>query len=88
MNHRHRKVLHALFAHPISTNIDLKDIASVFRELGAAVEHDNKGRLTVKLNGRSAHFPAAHRGLPKDEVVQIRKFIEGCGIDPQRDYPV
>jgi hypothetical protein len=88
MNHRHRKVLHALFAHPISGNIDLKDIASVLRELGAEVEHDNKGRLSVRLNGRSAHFAAAHRSVPKDEVVRIRKFIESCGIDPARDYPV
>jgi len=88
MNHRHRKVLHALFAHPISANIDLKDVAAVFRELGGEVDHDNKGKLSVKLNGHSAHFSAAHHSLPKDEVVQIRKFVEGCGIDPQRDYPV
>lgn len=88
MNHRHRKVLHALFAHPISANIELKDVASVLRELGAEVDHDNKGRLSVKLGGHSAHFAAPHHGMSKDEVVKIRKFIEGCGIDPQRDYPV
>ena len=34
MNHRHRKVLHALFAHPISANISFKDVESLLSELG------------------------------------------------------
>ena len=88
MNHRHRKVLHALFAHPISANIDLNHVESVFRELGAEVATAHSGKLTVKLNGHSANFSASHASLPKEEVVQMRKFLEGCGVDPARDYPL
>ena len=88
MNHRHRKVLHAIFAHPISANLDLKHVESVFRELGAEVSTAHSGKLSVHLNGHSASFSAAHHSLPKEEVVQMRKFLETCGIDPQRDYPV
>ena len=40
MNHRHRKVLHALFAHPVSANIHFKEVMHVFEELGAEI--DNK----------------------------------------------
>ena len=29
MNHRHRKVLHGIFAHPVSANIAMKDIEAV-----------------------------------------------------------
>ena len=88
MNHHHRKILHALFAHPISANIAMKDVASVLRELGAETGHSHTGKLTVKLNGHSANFSAAQHSLPKQEVTQVRKFIESCGIDPARDYPL
>ena len=88
MNHRHRKVLHALFAHPISANIALKGVESVFRELGAEVSHSHTGKLSVRLKGHSVNFSTAHKALPKEEVIQVRKFLESCGVDPERDYPV
>lgn len=88
MNHHHRKILHALFAHPISANIAMKDVESVFRELGAETTHNHSGKLAIKLNGHSANFSNAHHSLPKQEVTQIRKFIETCGVDPDRDFPI
>ncbi|MFO1089960.1 MAG: hypothetical protein U1E46_10350 [Hyphomicrobiales bacterium] len=88
MNHRHRKVLHALFDHPISSNISFKDVESLLSELGGTLGHSGHGKLKVDLNGHSAAFSTAQHSVPKEEVVQIRKFIEDCGIDPGRDYPV
>jgi hypothetical protein len=87
MNHRHRKVLHALFAHPISANIDFKAVVHVLGELGAEIETKSGNRVGVRLNGHEASFMHAHHSLPKEEVVQIRKFLEACGIDPAA-YPV
>ena len=88
MNHRHRKVLHQLFAHPINTNIHFRDVEALFDELGAETGHNASGRLHVTLNGHTANFHVANHGIAKDEVVQIRKFLAGCGIDPERDYPL
>jgi hypothetical protein len=87
MNHRHRKVLHALFAHPISANIDFKEVIHVLEELGAETESKAGNRVGVTLNGQEAAFTHAHHSLPKEEVVQIRKFLERCGVDPAT-YPV
>jgi hypothetical protein len=87
MNHRHRKTLHALFAHPISANIDFKEVVHVLEELGATIENKSGNRIGVSLNGHSAAFVHAHHSLPKDEVAQIRKFLTACGIDPAA-YPV
>ena len=42
----------------------------------------------ISLKGHTAVFHAAHHHLSKDEVVQLRKFLETCGIDPARDFPV
>lgn len=88
MNHHHRKILHTLFAHPINNNISLKDVESVFGELGAEMKSAQSGKLHVALNGHSVNFSHAHHSLPKEEVVQVRKFMETCGIDPDRDYPL
>lgn len=87
MNRRHRKILHALFAHPINANIAMKDVESVLRDLGAEINAAHSGKVHVVLNGHSANFSHPKHSLPKQEVMQVRKFIETCGIDPQRDYP-
>lgn len=88
MNHRHRKVLHALFQHPINANISMKDVESVFRELGAEISSTHTGKTHVSLKGHSANFSHPSHSLSKQEVVQVRKFIETCEIDPARDFPV
>ncbi|MBT5435935.1 MAG: hypothetical protein P8Q36_00990 [Alphaproteobacteria bacterium] len=90
MNHRHCKVLHALYAHPVSTNISMKDIEVVISELGGEVDakHHQGARVGFKLNGHSAVFHEAGHAVPKEEVQKIRKFLEDCGVDPERDYPL
>jgi hypothetical protein len=87
MNHRHRKVLHALFAHPVSANVDFKEVLHVFEALGAEIDSRSGNRVGITLNGHVAAFTHVHHSLPKEEVLQIRKFLEGCGVDPAA-YPV
>lgn len=88
MNHKHRKILHAIFAHPVSANLAMKDVESVLGELGATFDESHSGKVHVALKGHSANFSRAHHSLPKQEVTQMRKFLETCGIDPERDYPL
>ncbi|MFN7332791.1 MAG: hypothetical protein ACK5V0_11120, partial [Alphaproteobacteria bacterium] len=88
MNHRHRKVLHAIFAHPVSANIDPKAVEAVFEELGAEVSHNGSGNLAVKLGSHAHAFHNTQHSLSKDEVVAIRQFLTQSGVDPARDYPL
>ena len=88
MNHRHRKVLHAIFAHPVSANIDPKAMEAVFEELGAEVSHNGSGHLAVKLGSQAHAFHNTQHSLSKDEVVAIRHFLTQSGVDPVRDYPL
>lgn len=88
MNHRHRKVLHAMFAHPLPTNIAMKDVEAVLGELGAELDNRHGSRVGVSLGGHMVVVRNVHRALPKDEIVQLRKFLQTCGIDPARDYPI
>lgn len=87
MNHRHRKVLHQLFAHPVSANIDFRDVVSVLKELGAETEDRSGARVAVTLKGHTVLFHHANHSVPKDEVQQIRRFLIDCGVAPEQ-YPV
>jgi hypothetical protein len=86
MNHRHRKVLHAVFGHPISTNIHWSDLTAMLGELGAEIDNKSGNRVGVTLNGHKVALRHANHSLPREEVVQVRHFLETCGIDPA-DYP-
>lgn len=88
MNHRHRKVLHSVFSHPVPGNIHLHELESVFRELGSDVGHNGHGRLSVHHGGHTLTLHGSGHELSKDEVAKARKFIETCGVDPERDYPL
>ena len=87
MNHRHRKVLHAIFAHPVSANIDPKAVHAVFEELGAEISHNGSGRVAVTLNGRAHAFHDSKHSLSKEEVVEMRHFLTEAGVDPAA-FPV
>ncbi len=88
MNHKHRITLHALFAHPISSNIDPRIVRATLEELGAEIAHGGHGHLLVTLNGFTHGFHDSRHNLSKDEVVPMRKFLTDAGIDPERDYPL
>lgn len=87
VNHHHRKILHSLFAHPVGANIDFKDVSHVLIELGADIENKTGSRIEVSLNGQKAAFHHAGHSLPKAEVLQVRKFLETCGVAPEA-YPI
>ena len=87
MNHHQRKVLHAIFAHPLNANLEIKDIVSVLNALGAEIDAKSKSRLGVMLNGRTTVLHISSQSVLKAEVMQIRKFLESCGIAVEA-YPI
>jgi hypothetical protein len=87
MNHHQRKVLHAIFAHPLNANLEMKDIVSVLSALGAEIDAKSKSRLGVMLNGRTTVLHISSHRVLKAEVMQIRKFLESCGITVEA-YPI
>ena len=87
MNHHHRKILHAIFAHPVQSNLDAKDVTHVLAGLGADIDSKTGSRIGVSLNGYAAAFHLTSHSLLKAEVLQVRKFLESCGVTPDA-YPI
>ncbi|MCS6932937.1 MAG: hypothetical protein NZM27_12090 [Acetobacteraceae bacterium] len=87
MNHRHRKVLHAVFAHPLNHNIDPTLLRHVFEELGADLRETGAGSTQVTLNGKVRAFHLGQHSVPGEVVMQVRHFLKEAGVDPAA-YPV
>ena len=78
MNKRHRKTLDAIFDMPARSDIEWKEIESLFKALGAEVSEGRVSRVRVALKGVRAVF---HRPHPKKEtdkgaVKSVRRFLK------------
>ncbi len=87
MNHHQRKILHAIFAHPVNANLEMKDIETVLNGLGAEIDAKTKSRIGVALNGKGTVLHLANHTLLKAEVMQVRKFLEACGVSAET-FPI
>jgi hypothetical protein len=88
MNHRHRKVLHGIFAHPLNHNLDPRAVEHVLEELGAELRHTGHGALSIKLADQQGSFHLGTGSVSGDEVMRLRKLIAAAGVEPERDYPL
>ena len=79
--HQHsRKILHGFFAHPIAANIEFKDAEHALAQLGATVEPKHGNKLELTLHGQKTMLHRNHHTLTREDVVHVRKWLEGCGL--------
>ena len=84
MNKKHRKTLENIFARPVLSSIQWKDIEALLKVLGAEMEEGNGSRVRIKLNGRRAvfHRPHPRKETDKGAVASMRHFLTEGGIKP------
>ena len=87
MNHHERKILHAFFAHPIACNIDFKDAEHALAALGAELDSKHGNKVEVTLGGQKIVLHRNHHSLSRDDVTQVRKFLESCGVTAEA-FPI
>jgi hypothetical protein len=82
MKRKHLNTLRAIFAHPISGNIQWRDIEALFVELGAEVSEREGSRVAVVLFGevRIFHRPHPSPNTDKGAVASIRRWLEQHGV--------
>jgi len=79
MNHHHRKTLHALFAHPISANIDFKKVVHLLEGIGAEVDNKPGNRVGVKLNEHSAALGTLTAICQRKKSSRCGSFLKPVG---------
>jgi hypothetical protein len=84
MNNKHRKTLKSIFAKPISSSIQWKDIEKLFISIGCEITEGRGSRVRVKKDNVFAIF---HRPHPKKEtdkgsVASVREYLTKIGVIP------
>lgn len=82
MNKKHRKILDAVFATPLTATIAWRDIEAMMVALGAEITESSGSRVRIKLNDVRAifHRPHPHKEADKGAVKAVREFLETAGI--------
>ncbi len=84
MKRKHPKTLDAIYARPVSANIQWRDIEALFVELGADISEREGSRIAVVLfdEVRVFHRPHPSPDTDKGAVASIRKWFEQHGVAP------
>ena len=84
MKRKHQKTLEAIFARPVSANVQWKDIEALFIGLGAEISEREGSRVAVVLFGevRVFHRPHPSPNTDKGAVASVRKWLEQHGVQP------
>jgi hypothetical protein len=84
MKRKHQKTLDAIYARPVSANIQWRDIEALFVELGAEISEREGSRIAVVLFDeiRVFHRPHPSPDTDKGAVASIRKWFEQHGVAP------
>ena len=84
MSHKHENLIRAIFHDPISGNIQWREIESLLRHLGAAIESLSGTRIRVKLNGAEGilHRPHGGNALGRQDVVHLREYLAHARVTP------
>lgn len=84
MKKKHQKTLEAIYARPVSANVQWRDIEALFADLGAEITEREGSRVAVVLFGevRVFHRPHPSPSTDKGAVASIRKWLEQYGVLP------
>jgi hypothetical protein len=84
MKRKHQKTLDAIYARPVSANIQWRDIEALFVELGADISEREGSRIAVVLFDeiRVFHRPHPSPDTDKGAIASIRKWFEQHGVTP------
>jgi hypothetical protein len=78
----HLRTYERIFQHPISHNLEWRDVQALFKKLGS-IEEEPNGNLKVSRNGQTLvlHPTSAKDVTEMDEVMALRHFLERSEIN-------
>ena len=84
MSHRHANLLRTIFRDPPSGNLHWRDVESLLRHVGAAIEPISGARIRVKLNRMEdvLHRPHHSNTLDASAIQHLRQFLARSGVTP------
>lgn len=82
LNNHHRDTIEKIFSHPISGNVEWRDVLSLLEAVGTAVEEHN-GKVKVTLGPETEVVRPPHgKDIDKQMVVDLRRMLKNAGFGP------
>jgi hypothetical protein len=80
---QHRRTYETIFQHPVSHNLEWREVHALFRHIGDVKEESN-GNLKVKRNGQTLVLrPSRSKDVAEtDELMELRHFLERSEAAP------
>jgi len=87
LNSHHRDTLAHIFRHPVSHNIEWRDVLSLLNAV-ATVQETHHGNFLVTLGTETETFePPRHKDVDVGQVVVLRRILRSAGYEAIPDVP-
>ena len=82
LNHHHRVTLEKIFSHPLSGNVEWRQVLSLLTAVGTATQEPN-GKVKVELGGQTEVLqPPGDKDVDRQLIVDLRRMLTNAGLEP------
>jgi hypothetical protein len=82
LSSHHRDTIERIFSHPLSHNIEWREVVSLLETIGT-VTHEHNGKLKVALGPETEVLRAPHgKDVDAQIVVDLRRMLKQAGFAP------
>ena len=82
LNHHHRVTLEKIFGHPLSGNVEWRQVLSLLAAVGTTTREPN-GKVKVELGGQTEVLqPPDDKDVDRQMIVDLRRLLTNAGLEP------
>jgi hypothetical protein len=82
LNHHHRDTLEKIFRHPLSGNVEWRQVLSLLAAVGTTTREPN-GKVKVELGGQTEVLqPPDGKDVDRQLIVDLRRLLTNAGLEP------
>jgi hypothetical protein len=82
LNNHHRVTLEKIFGHPLSGNVEWRQVLSLLEAVGTTTQEPN-GKVKVELGGETEVLqPPDHKDVDRQMIVDLRRMLTYAGLEP------
>ena len=82
LKHHHRVTLEKIFGHPLSGNVEWRQVLSLLEVVGTITQEPN-GKVKVELGGQTEVLrPPDDKDVDRQLIVDLRRMLTNAGLEP------
>jgi hypothetical protein len=82
LNHHHRVTVEKIFSHPLSGNVEWRQVLSLLEAVGTTTQEPN-GQVKVELGGETEVLqPPDDKDVDRQMIVDLRRMLTDAGLQP------